>query len=125
MNPSSRQTSILLLIAVLAGCSGGPQASQQPSVQWRTFKIDSHLEVSLPEQPNPKREKQVIESPQGDISVETLTGLLDSESDTVRLGASRAILDNVLRFREAEELSDRLRELEEAIQSAGLNRASS
>ncbi len=52
--------------------------------------------------------------------METLTLLLDSESDSVRLGASRAILDNLLRFREAEELSDRVGQLEQALESIGV-----
>ena len=42
-------------------------------------------------------------------AVATLEDLLESDADSVRLGASRAILDNLLRFREAEELSDRVR----------------
>ncbi len=43
------------------------------------------------------------------------------EGDSVRLGASRAILDNLLRFREAEELSDRVGQLEQALESIGVN----
>ena len=54
-------------------------------------------------------------------AVETLQDLLGSDADSVRLGASRAILENVLRFREAGELTDRSRQLEEAIESAATN----
>ena len=45
-------------------------------------------------------------------AVETLTRLLEAESDSVKLGAARAILDGVLRFREAEVLAERVRKLE-------------
>ena len=47
-----------------------------------------------------------------DKAVETLRALLDAESDTVKLGASRAILDGLLRFQESEVLAERVRKLE-------------
>ena len=52
-----------------------------------------------------------------------LLGLIQgySDADSVRLGASRALLDNLLRFRDSEELSDRVRQLEQAITPVGFN----
>ncbi len=54
-------------------------------------------------------------------AVATLEDLLESDADSVRLGASRALLDNLLRFRDSEELSDRVRQLEQAITPVGFN----
>ncbi len=54
-------------------------------------------------------------------AVATLEDLLESDADSVRLGASRALLDNLLRFRDSEELSDRVRQLEQAIAPVGVN----
>ena len=56
-------------------------------------------------------------------AVATLEDLLGSDADSVRLGASRAILENVLKFRETEELTERVRQLEQAIESVGLSGA--
>ena len=42
---------------------------------------------------------------------------------TAQATGTRAILDNLLRFREGEELTDRVHRLEEAIESVGFNGA--
>ena len=46
-------------------------------------------------------------------AVATLRALLEADSESVRLGACRAILDLGLKLREAEELERRIRALEE------------
>jgi len=46
-------------------------------------------------------------------AVETLQTLLKAESENVRLGASRSILEMAIRFREQLEIDERLRALEE------------
>jgi hypothetical protein len=48
-------------------------------------------------------------------AVDTLENLLDSPTETVRLGAARAILDRVVSLRENLELADRLERLEAAV----------
>lgn len=53
-----------------------------------------------------------------DKAVKTLEQLLDAESETVKLGASRAILDGLVRFQELESLAERVRQLEESKKSA-------
>ena len=45
-------------------------------------------------------------------AVETLTSLLAAESESVRLGAARSILDVALRWREQDELARRLDNVE-------------
>jgi hypothetical protein len=45
-------------------------------------------------------------------AVTTLTSLLAAESESVRLGAARSILDAVLRWREQAELAERLDRVE-------------
>lgn len=45
-------------------------------------------------------------------AVQTLRELLDSEAATVRLGAARAVLENVVRLRESAELEARIAALE-------------
>ena len=45
-------------------------------------------------------------------AVTTLTSLLGAESESVRLGAARSILDTALRWREQSELAERLFRLE-------------
>lgn len=50
-------------------------------------------------------------------AVETLTGLLNGESEQVRLGAARAILDSSVRYRELTELNERLARLEELLEA--------
>lgn len=45
-------------------------------------------------------------------AVATLVKLLDSEADSIRLGAARAILDAGLKLRQAVELEERIRRLE-------------
>jgi len=52
-------------------------------------------------------------------AVETLVRLLRAKSETVRLGASRAILEAGPRLRELTELETRLAELERRIEEAG------
>jgi hypothetical protein len=54
-------------------------------------------------------------------SVDTLRGLLKSKNETVRLGASRAILDVVFKMNEHKELSARLAEVESRIANRGTN----
>jgi AcrR family transcriptional regulator len=46
-------------------------------------------------------------------AVETLQNLLKAESENVRLGAARSILEMAVRFREQLEIEERLRRLEE------------
>ena len=52
-------------------------------------------------------------------AVETLTDLLAAESESVRLGAARSILDTALRWREHAELAERLDAVEAWIEVAG------
>ncbi|MCC7425043.1 MAG: hypothetical protein IT428_32640 [Planctomycetaceae bacterium] len=47
-------------------------------------------------------------------AVATLVTLLDAEADSIKLGAARSILDAGLKLREAVELEDRIRRLEQA-----------
>ncbi len=49
-------------------------------------------------------------------AVETLTSLLAAESESVRLGAARSILDVALRWREQDELARRLDNIESWIE---------
>jgi len=49
-------------------------------------------------------------------AVATLEGLLASRSDSIRLGAARAILEAGVRWRESAEFAQRLRELEERVE---------
>ena len=49
----------------------------------------------------------------GTAAVRTLLQLLDSRSDTARLGAARAILEMATSYREGEQLEARLRALEQ------------
>ena len=48
-------------------------------------------------------------------AVATLDGLLAADSEAVRLGAARAILDAALKWREHEDLAERVRGLEEQL----------
>ena len=48
-------------------------------------------------------------------AVGTLRSLLTAESETVRLGAARAILDHVTKLRETQELEERIVALEEKL----------
>ncbi len=50
-------------------------------------------------------------------AVHTLDDLLSEKSPSVRLSAARTVLDGVLRFRESEELANRLDALEEKLPS--------
>lgn len=52
-------------------------------------------------------------------SVETLEKLLNDESSAVRLGASRAILENAIRVREIVALEGRILDLEARLRPAG------
>jgi hypothetical protein len=49
-------------------------------------------------------------------AVDTLRGLLSASSETARLGAARSILELGARLREAGELEERLRHLEERLE---------
>ena len=51
-------------------------------------------------------------------AVATLRKLLKAKSDTIRLGSSRAILENTMKMRESAELAGRLDELEVRLQEA-------
>lgn len=46
-------------------------------------------------------------------AVETLRRLLEADSDSVKLGAAKAILDGLLKFQEVEALTNRVQKLEE------------
>ena len=50
-------------------------------------------------------------------AVTTLTGLLAAESETVRLGAARSILDTALRWRDQADLAGRLDNIEAWIEA--------
>ena len=50
-------------------------------------------------------------------AVATLEKLLDGESEMVRLGSARAILDHLLRYRESEELAIRVLGIEKALET--------
>ncbi len=52
-------------------------------------------------------------------AVATLEGLLAADSEAVRLGAARAILDAALKWREHEDLTERVRVLEEQLGQDG------
>lgn len=47
-------------------------------------------------------------------AVTTLRDLLKSDSDQIKLGSARAILDSLLKFRESEITAERLRKVEES-----------
>ncbi len=127
MAEESRQPDETKLIEDLARGASNSEAARRSGVSVRTV----HRRVLDPEFRSMVAEarREMIATATGRLAsaaegaVETLTLLLESESDSVRLGASRAILDNLLRFRESEELSDRVRQLEQAIESVGLNGA--
>ena len=55
-------------------------------------------------------------------AVTTLTGLLGAESESVRLGAARSILDMATRWREQDELARRLDNIESWIEVLDANR---
>jgi hypothetical protein len=55
-------------------------------------------------------------------AADTLTRLLGSRSEVVRLRASKAILDAALKVREREELERRLKDLEEKLLAGGPGR---
>jgi phage terminase small subunit len=48
-------------------------------------------------------------------AVQTLVGCLDAEADTTRVRAAVAILDHAVKWRESEELAQRVAELEAAL----------
>ena len=52
-------------------------------------------------------------------AVATLEGLLAADSEAVRLGAAKAILDAALRWREHQDLTERVRALEEQLGQDG------
>ena len=52
-------------------------------------------------------------------AVSTLEGLLAAESEAVRLGAAKAILDSALKWREHQDLTERVRVLEEQLGQDG------
>lgn len=52
-------------------------------------------------------------------AIDTLVALLDSRSDSVRLGAARAILVHLLRLKELSEFEGRLDALEEVLARTG------
>ena len=52
-------------------------------------------------------------------AVATLEGLLTADSEAVQLGAARAILDAALKWREHQDLTERVAVLEEQLQEAG------
>jgi len=56
-------------------------------------------------------------------AVETLSALLDGESESVRLGAARAILEIGTKLRDATEFETRLAALEAAAQARGIDAA--
>ena len=121
----SRQPDEAKLIEDLARGLSNTEAARRSGVSVRTVHrrvLESGFRFEVAE-----ARREMIATATGRLAsaaegaVETLTLLLESESDSVRLGASRAILENLLRFREREELSDRVRQLEEAIESVGLN----
>ena len=127
MAEKSRQSDETKLIEDLARGASNSEAARRSGVSVRTV----HRRVLEPSFRSAVAEarREMIATATGRLAsaaesaVETLTGLLDSESDSVRLGAARTILDSLLRFREAEELTDRVRELEQAIESVGCNGA--
>lgn len=49
------------------------------------------------------------------VAVNALRGLLAAESESVRLGAAKSVLELACRFRDAAELENRLANLEERI----------
>ena len=55
-------------------------------------------------------------------AVATLEGLLVADSEAVRLGAARAILDSALKWREHQDLTERIRVLEEQLGQDGSTR---
>jgi hypothetical protein len=55
-------------------------------------------------------------------AVMTLEGLLAADSEAVRLGAAKAILDAALRWREHQDLTERVRVLEEQLGQDGSTR---
>ena len=55
-------------------------------------------------------------------AVATLRELLDARDERVRLGASRAVLEQLLRVREAVSLAERVAELERRVEARGRSR---
>ena len=107
-----------LVVAVAAGLTN-KQAAEQASVSESTvyrrlrepaFKQQvSEARAATVEQASARLTSASL------MAIQTLLQLLDAESESVRLGSARAILELGVKFREAQELEARIAQLEQQL----------
>lgn len=106
-----------LLIALLAAGYSQGQAAQSAGVSSRTVsrRMDDPAFVAQVQQAQATTIQQVAArlTVASLRAVSTLLRLLDGRSETVRLGAAKAVLELAVRYRESQELEARLAQLED------------
>jgi predicted ArsR family transcriptional regulator len=122
MSGNGRENADPILLVQLAGGASIKQAAEAVGISERTARrrMKDDVFVARLEELRQRCFERALDrlGQLGTAAVDTLESLLDAAvSPTVRLGAARAVLEYGLRLRDEIELEERLRALEEKMQT--------